>query len=286
MSVGGGKSNSQSQQTSLQDSVSTQGSESVDKSRSQSQSGSMGFSDSNQSVAFSDFFQKLYQGTAGAADKALTAGAPQLMQIASQLFTGGQEFMQGLKDNSGVQYMQDRLGDDKQVLQDQIGSLKTDIGDFFRDEINPAIGSRAALSGNLGGGRQGVAQGLAAQAAAKQFTAGATSLRAADQERRDTIAAQIAQNSLAAANTGLGALPSLLDISERGANAELGIYSNFASILGGPQTLTQSHAQDFSQAISQSAADAFSKSFGESVSHGESQGTSKSSSFNFNAGLW
>lgn len=285
MSVGGGKSNSQSQQTSSQDAYGYNTTESVDKSRSQSQSGSMGASESTQDIAFKDFFAKLYQGSAGAADKALTAGAPQLMQIASQLFTGGTEFMQGLKDNSGVQYMQDRLQNDSVVGQ-QIGQLKTDIGDFFQDEINPAITSRAAVSGNLGGGRQGVAQGLAAQAAAKQFTSGAVALRANDQQQRDSIAGQIAQNSLQAANTGLGALPSLLDIAERGANAELGIYSNFASILGGPQTLTQSHAADFSQAISQSAADAYSKSFGENTSHGEAQGTSKSSSFNFNAGLW
>src|SRR5678816_4539384 len=115
-------------------------------------------------------------------------------------------------------------------LNDQIAGLKADLGDLFTDELNPAITSHAVAGGTLGGGRQGVAQGIAMGDIAKQFARGSTALRTADQGQRDAAAMEIARNSLGAANTGLGSLPMLFDLAERGNNSELGVYSSLSNI--------------------------------------------------------
>ena len=231
---------------------------------STSESGQTSRSTSTQDIAFEDLFSKLYGGATGAASGAI-AQAPELAKAAKQLFTGGTQFLQGLGQDAGTNYLTSRISGENPLLEEQISQLQEDTGRLFTENLNPAITSRAVAGGTLGGGRQGVAQGLAAEAAAREFTRGATALRSADMQMRDQAAAQVAGNSLQAASTGLGALPTLLDTAERGQNAELGVYSSLSSILGGPTVLTQS----------QSVADAFSKSFG------EESGTSKSRAWNF-----
>ena len=280
MSLGGGASKSQSTSDSESSAYGYTGSQSQDTSRSLQQSTSGG--STTQSLAFQDLFAQLYGGASTAA-KGATASAGDLMQHASQLFSGGREFLENLKTNSGLTYMQERLQGGKDLLNEQIGNLKSDIGSFFKEQLMPGVKSGAVSGGNLGGGRQGVAEGLAAREAGEQFTKGATALRVADQQQRDAIAGQIANNSVQAASTGLGALPSLLDLSERGANAELGIYSNLAQILGGPTVLSQS--ENFAQSTGQSVSDAFARSFGENTASSKSKGQSTSSSFNFSAGM-
>jgi hypothetical protein len=141
--------------------------------------------------------------------------------------------------------------------------LQQDTGRLFREELNPAITSRAVAGGTFGGGRQGVAQGLAAESAGRLFTQGATALRAGDIASRDAVAQSIATNSLQSAATGLGALPSLLEVLERGNNAELGVYGGLSQILGGPTTLT--------------TAQSLAKSYGEQ----QSSGYGRSSAWNF-----
>jgi hypothetical protein len=285
MSIGGGKKNSQSTDVSEQNAYGYNSSASSDISRTQSESGSMGGSSSTQDIAFGDFFKSLYGGASKAADAAVMQ-APQLMQIASQLFTGGGEFLQGMKENSGAQYMQDRLTGDDSVLRSQIGEMQNDLGKFYNEQLNPAITSRAVAGGNLGGGRQGVAQGMAMQGVTEQMRKGSVDLRAKDQAQKDSIAGTIAQNSIEAASTGLGALPSLMDIAGKGANAELGIYSNLASILGGPTTLTTANSYEQASSTSQGASDAASWAFGENKERATRRAQSSSSEFDFNAGLW
>jgi hypothetical protein len=165
--------------------------------------------------------------------------------------------------------------------------MKADAGSLFRDELNPAITARAVAGGTLGGGRQGVAQGIAQAKVADDFSRNSAALRYSDVQAKDAIAASVANNSIAAAGTGLGALPGLLDVMERGQIAELAPYSSLASILGGPTTLASSESNDFSRTISQSAADAFSRAFGEQTAESESQSTSRarSHSWNFNSGF-
>lgn len=230
------------------------------KSYQQQQSEAYGYnqsaqaSTSTQDVFQSDVFSRLY-GNASAAAGAQAGRAGQLTTAANQLFTGGSQFLESLGGDAGSAYLENRLTGENPVLNEQIAGLQTDVGRLFREELNPAITSRAVAGGTYGGGRQGVAQGLAAESAANVFTKGVTALRAGDVASRDAVAQSIATNSLNAASTGLGALPSLLDVLERGNNAELGAYSQLSQILGGPTTLTtaQSLARSFGEQRSTSS---------------------------------
>lgn len=256
-------------------------SESFDNSLSTSGSASSGQSTSGQSVFNGDVFSQLF-GNASTAAKSAVAQAPELMQTARQLFSGGTNFLDSLGGDAGTSYMESRLSGDNPVLDEQISGLSTDIGRLFKEQLLPGVRSTAAAGGTLGGGRQGVAEGLAADSAAMQFQRGATALRANDVNQRDAIAASVATNSLQSAATGLGALPSLLDISERGANQELGVYSTLSGILGGPTTLSSSQSTDFSESQARSVAQAFAKSFGQNSSTSQGTSTSRGRGWNFN----
>lgn len=257
---------------------STSQSESQDFSQSNAQSTSG--SSSRETLAFEDIFASLYGGASTAAKSALM-GAPELATAAKQLFAGGSQFMQGLGGGAGTDYMEERLSGDNPVLEDQIAGLREDAGRLFTEELNPAITSRAVAGGTLGGGRQGVAQGMAIDATQREFMRGATELRANDMNQRDSIAAQVASNSLTAASTGLGALPGMLDLLERGNNAELGVFGALSSILGGPTTLSESESSG--QSTSDSVAQAFSKAFGQQ--YGQNNSSARGSSWNFGIGL-
>jgi len=277
-SLGGGKSKSSQQSTSESAGFSQAQSGDISQSASQSTSGGS----TTQNIAFEDLYAKLFGNASRAGDSAV-AQAPELAAAARQLFSGGTQFMQGLGGDAGTSYLTDRLSADNPVLNEQIDLLREDTGKLFSEQLNPAITSRAVAGGTLGGGRQGVAQGLATEAAANSFARGASQLRSDDIARRDSAAATIAQNSIASASTGLGALPGLLDIADRGVNAELGIFSNLSSILGGPTVLSQQ--SNFSQSTAQSAAEAFSRSFGQQTSASQASGKSKSWNFDMAASL-
>lgn len=269
-----------SQSTSSGSSYGYSSAESGDVSNSQSNSVSGGQSGSNQAIAFEDLYKQLYGGATGAANN-VAMMAPQLQSAAQQLFTGGTQFLQNLSGNAGTDYQTQRLNSNAPV-EDIIASMKTDASDLFSNNLNPAITASAVAGGNLGGGRQGVAQGVAQAQVANDFTRNAANLRYQDVQSKDQIAANISGNSIAAANTGLGSLPGLLDIMERGQNAELAPYSSLAGILGGPTTLTTSAANDFSRSTAQSASDAFSRSFGEQTAEQQAQSTAKGKSNAYN----
>jgi hypothetical protein len=237
-------------------------SKSYQQNQSSGFSGSQQASTSTQDVFQSDIFAQLY-GNASSAAGGAAANAGQLRTAAQQLFTGGNQFLEQLGGDAGSAYLEDRLSANNPVLEQQISQLQQDTGRLFREELNPAITSRAVAGGTFGGGRQGVAQGLAAESAGRLFTQGATALRAGDIASRDAVAQSIATNSLQSAATGLGALPSLLEVLERGNNAELGVYGGLSQILGGPTTLT--------------TAQSLAKSYGEQ----QSSGYGRSSAWNF-----
>lgn len=275
----GGSKESQSSK-SQSDSYGYNSSVSGDSSMSSSVSGGSG--STVQDVFSADTFRSLFGGASDAAKQALL-GAPELTEAARSLFTGGSQFLQSLGGGAGTDYMTSRLSADNPVLQEQIDALRDDTGRLFSEQLNPAITSRAVAGGTLGGGRQGVAQGMAIDSAARTFREGATALRAGDVAQRDQVAAQVAGNSLTSAATGLGALPGLLDVLERGNNSELGIFSSLSGILGGPTVLSQSESSDFSRATSM--AEAFSRAFGEQRATSSSSSRGKGTSFHFGGGL-
>lgn len=259
------------------DSFSRGSSSSFDRSQSGSVSGgvSESGSTSTQGIAFEDVFARLFggaEGAAGALDPSL------LTEAANQLFGSGTRFLEGIGGDVGSDYLAGRLSDNNAVLEEQIDLLGEDLGDFFANEINPAITADAIGGGALGGGRQGVAQGAAAEALTDEFRRGATALRAGDIAARDAVAGQVAGNALTGAATGLASLPGLLGIAETGTFAGLEPSARLAAILGDPTVLTQ--AESFGSA--EDFARAFASSFGRSQSTTESG--SKSRAFSFGPG--
>lgn len=273
-SFGMSRSNQSSQAEDTQIGYGSQTSESTDISRSISQALSGGQSTSTQSVAFQDIFGSLFNNASGAASR-LAANAGQLGEAATQLFTGGTGFLSSLTENSAREYAENRLQGNPQ-LDEQIDALGSDISRFFETNINPSIRSNAVASGTLGGGRQGVAEGAAVDAQAREFTRGALDLRSADLAQRDQVAAGLMDSGNQAAAIGLDSLPGLLSMADSAAGgAELDIYSRLSQILGGPTTLTDAQSTNFSESNSQSIAEAFSRAFGENFNYG--RGTSSSS---------
>lgn len=282
--LGLGKSKSQQQAQSYNTSQGFSQAMSRDQSMSSGSSVSGGTSTagSSQAIAFADLFQQLYGNASGAASGA-AANAGELSTAAKQLFSGGMDTLTNLGGDVGTDYLTSRLGDDS-VLNAQLASLQEQSGKLFTEQLNPAITAQAVAGGTLGGGRQGVAQGVAMGQTQDAFLQAATQLITANQSQKDAAASTIAANSLTAAGTGLGALPTLFETLSSGNNAELGVYSSLASILGGPTTLTtsQSQSDNFATSVQQALSSAFSQSFGQQSSMGTSESSGKASGWNFN----
>lgn len=290
-SFGREKSKSQSQQSSFGYSTSQSESSSLSGGSSVSSSGSAARSFTD--IAFADIFRELYSGATGAADRAANL-VPALADQARQLFGGGVSFLDDLQaagaPDAGADYLAARVAGESPVLDEQIGALGEDLSRFFGEQLNPQITEAAVRSGALGGGRQGVAQGLATEAVAREFARGATSLRAADVAARDAAARDLSgnlrateANRIAAAGTGLGALPGLFGIAQGGFGAELAPYQALASILGGPVTLAGSESTSSSSSAAYDFAEAVSRATG--YSEERSQGSSISKSGGFNIGF-
>jgi len=223
-----------------------------------------GQSASGQQVFNSDLVTQLMQ-KAGAAAGTATAGASDITAAAKQLFTGGTGILDSLMggNDAGTGYLKASLGDNT-IADAQIAQLQKDTGQLFNEQFNPAITSDAVSSGNLGGGRQGVAQGMAMDSLARQFSSQAVQIRSQNAAQQQAAATTVANNSLGAASTGLGALPSLLSTLSAGNNADLDIYSKLAGIYGSPTTLSSSESTNFTSSIAQAIA----KSFGTNQSSG------------------
>lgn len=255
---GGGGSNQSSQSTSSQ--------ESTQASVSGSQSVGMSQQASNQSIAFQDLFASLFGKASGATDIAAQQ-VPGLQDAASQLFSGGINFLGQLGGNAGTDYLNNRVTGPDQAAQAQIGALGQSLGDFFNEKLLPGITGSSVATGTLGGSRQAVAQSLAAKQVAGQFTSGAAQIFGQSQAQRDAAATALGAQTTQNAATGISSLGSLFGLAQGGANAGLSPYMALAQILGGPTVLTQSEGQ------SSDVASSLASSLG--VSSGTSQSTSQ-----------
>jgi hypothetical protein len=193
---------------------------------------------STQSIAFQDLFKKLYGDSfAGASDVA--KNVPLFQGEAASLFNGGSDFLKSLASGGpGGDYINSRLGPNDPALQAQLEALKSGLGSLFNDELNPAIRSDGVATGTLGGGGNGVAQGVAAGKVSDAYQQGAASLLASSQQQRDALALGANANATTAATAGIAGLPALLGISQAKASAPLLSQSLLQQILGGPTTLT------------------------------------------------
>lgn len=171
---------------------------------------------------FKDIFQ---QGQQAIGDvRGRTEGL--MAQPVQQVGRPGQPFLRNL---------QQRAQGENPFLQQQIDALQTDFGNLFRQQILPGIQGEAVSVGGVGGARQGIAQGLAAEGIAQEFGQAAGNLRfqafgqgteAARAGLAGSLAqpgAQQAQLNLGMAQAGLPFLPLQLQ----------------AGILGSPTPMTE-----------------------------------------------
>lgn len=140
-----------------------------------------------------------------------------------------------------------------------LGAYQNQVQQNLVRNLLPSIQSEAINAGQLGGGRQGVAQGLAVSDANQQISDMAAQLYNADQDRR-----------LNAVN----ALPGALGIPWLG-------LQNYAGLLGGPTVLGQG---GFSESRNTSSSRSSSSGFGTQSS--QSTGSGGGGGGGFNVGLF
>ena len=135
-----------------------------------------------------------------------TPGAAQFSQQAGAGFGGGLDALtqQAQANTPALQALQRQALGQNPQLQNQINQLGTDINRQFEQQL-PSITNQAIGGGQLGGGRQGVAQGLLGQSSIDAFQRGATQLRS-DDIGRQLQAAQSLGGLQGQAGGQLGAL--------------------------------------------------------------------------------
>jgi len=264
---GGSSSSSNQNQTSDSYGSSINRSSSTSNSGAISSGSSGGITRSSDSVFSADLLRQLYGGALGAAGTIDPGAATDRV---NQLFTGGVGILDRLGEGgAGEDYLNRRLADDNgTVLNGQIDALGSDLGRFFNEELNPAIRGSAVAAGQLGGGREGVAQGAAASSILKEFASGAANLRAADLTQRDNAALGLldAQNKRGA--TALGSLGELASIGS--GSSVLDPYRALGEIFGAPTVTTESEGQQFSEQQAQEFATSLAEELGISVDEAHS----------------
>jgi hypothetical protein len=162
-----------------------------------------------------------YQGQGGPLGGGYRGGDP-LQQLGGSLTQQGQGFLGNLG-------MMGQAGNP--FAQAQIGQLGQGLGRLFNQQIMPGIQSTFGQAGQLGGSRQALAQGQAAEGLGQAFTGGALD-----------ILGNSAQLALQANQAGLGGLGGVFD---QGQNATFGSLPGLAGLLGGPTTLGKSKSKSF-----------------------------------------
>ena len=279
------------------------GSLSSSKSSSKSQSTQESFVDPSQAP----FLQQLRQAAQGlTADQQQEIGS--LFGLSQGLQGQGQQFLGGLQGtqqqlgqfgqagfgqgqagidaltgiaqgtNPAAQALQQQAQGQNPFLQQQIGQLGEDVTRQFERGIS-ATNLEAVGGGQLGGGRQGVAQGLLGESATRQFAQGATALRNQDLNRQFQASSQLLQQQgfagaqlgglgqqqglgnqasalqgfLGQGQLGLGGLGQLQGQFNLGFSpfqAEFSPLQSLAGIIGGPTVLSQGQSTGSSKGSS------------------------------------
>lgn len=255
--------------------------ESFGEQGSSSLSTSQGQSSADQRIAFEELFAQLY-GDAGAAAKAVKTEG--ISTAANQLFSGGMKFLDQLQGNPATDALEAGLSDTS-ARDTQLALLKTQLGDFFGEELMPGVTDVGVATGNLGGGRDQVMRAQAAKAVGGQFATGASNIITADAATKNATALELAKLKQGGAATGLSALQSLLGLQTEGELAQLAPAQILASIMGGPTVLGSSQSTDMAQAISDSFGVNGSSSYGFDFGTASSSSQSRSKSKSFSVGM-
>ena len=206
-----------------------------------------------QQAPFLDFLRNQAQGAFG--------GQQQSAQDLQGLFgnLGGEAV-----NNQFLQDLRAQSGGNPELVAAQTGQLSDVLSQQFNEQINPAISRQAQGLGQLGGGRQGVAQGQAIQGQQRALAAGNVGFQQADAQR----AQQAALGGGQLQGQGIGQAG---QFAQQGFGAQFAPGQQLQQLFGAPTVLSQQGAVDQSFGFDQ--ARQFQRSSGTS--------SGKSSGFNF-----
>ncbi len=209
-------------------------------------------SSSSQSVFQSDIFAQLFSGASNVAGGIDTAG---LTDAANQLFTSGSGFLESLQEQSAGtdvsgEFLSSRVSGEGGFVDENIAALGEDLGQFFNEQLLPGITSEAVGGGQLGGGRQGVAQGKAIESVGREFRRGSLEIRNQDLRERSDAARTLSAQKLSASQAGLTGVKTQFDLANAATLTPFSPFLTLAQILGSPTVLGESQSSSKSQSLS------------------------------------
>lgn len=157
--------------------------------------------------------------------------------------TQANDFLDTMQNNPYAQGVQQFSQPNNQMVQGQVDLLGQNLQRQFSNQLMPAIGSNAQAAGQYGGGRQGVAQGLAAQGIQQAFAQGASGIQNNAYNQAAGMTQFGAQNALQGAGMGMQGLGQLQQM-------QFAPYMTLAQILGGPTVLGSSSGNSNSNSSS------------------------------------
>ena len=204
-------------------------------------SGSEAQASSSQSVFQADIFAQLFSGASNVAGGIDTQA---LTDAANQLFTSGSGFLGDLQELSAGtdisgEFLASRISGEGGFVDENIAALGEDLGQFFNEQLMPGITSEAVAGGQLGGGRQGVAQGKAIESVGREFRRGSLEIRNADLRERTEAARALSAQKLSASQAGLTGVQQQFDLANAATLTPFSPFLTLAQILGSPTTLTE-----------------------------------------------
>lgn len=183
--------------------------------------------------------------------------------LASQQLGAGSQYQQGIVNPATQAFQQHLTPQQNPFLTGQIEQGQRQIAENFNERLLPGIGSGANQAGQRGGGRQGVAEGIA--------------LRDANRQSSDFAQNLLGQDFQGQQNRSLNALTFADSIG----GLAFSPLQNLQGILGAPTVLSQnqggSQSQDFSTGGGQSSN--FNQGGGSGFNAGQSTNSSSSNAY-------
>ena len=167
-----------------------------------------------------NYLRGLYRQGQGIVNQQLDPNAQQGFALQDQLYGQGQQAQGNLLQAGNV--------NNNPVLGGQIDQLSTQLNRNFNEQINPTITGEAINAGGLGGGRQGVAQGIAARGTQEAIAQGTSALQS-----------NAYNQSLQANQSAVGNLGQLFQTGTSGFANQFAPLQQQAGILGRPTVLGQ-----------------------------------------------
>lgn len=162
----------------------------------------------------------LYNSAAGLAQQQLPQQAAVAGQVGSDLYNQGRQSIDVLGQQAQGQ---------SPFLQQNIDQLSSGLNRNLQEQLLPSIENNAINAGGLGGGRQGVAQGIALRGTQEAIGQGTTALQTNAYNQQGQ-----------AANAQLGQLGGLFGLSQAPFQSQFAPLQQLGGLLGSPTVLGQS----------------------------------------------